>query len=294
METLESIRRRIRNGEDLHAIVKTMKIMAAVSIRQYERAVESLTEYNRTTELGLRVALSGWAQNQNNEKKIKNGSLGVIVFGTDQGMCGQFNDQIVLFALEQLDQIGIAPDRRVVVSVGVRAASRLGDAGQHVDDIYTLPGSASGITPLVQHLLLLVDRWRVERGIEQVYLYYNRPVRGIAYRPTTLQLLPISVEQLSREGTNTWPARSLPTFTMDRERLLTALIRQHLFVILFRTFAESLVSENASRLITMQTAEKNIEERLAEFYNVYHELRQNTITSEILDIISGLEALSED
>jgi F-type H+-transporting ATPase subunit gamma len=168
----------------------------------------------------------------------------------------------------------------------------LDEAGQTVEAIYPLPGSALGITPLVQRLLLKIDRWRIEREVEQVYLFYNQSVSGLAYRPTTLRLLPISIEQLSSEGGNDWSWSTLPTFSMNRERLLSALIRQHLFVLLFRTFAESLASENASRLMTMQMAEKNIDERLADFYKVYHELRQNTITSEILDIISGLEALS--
>jgi F-type H+-transporting ATPase subunit gamma len=59
MQTLESMKRRIHSAEDLQSIVRTMKALAAVSIRQYEKAVESLVEYNRTTELGLHVVLTG-------------------------------------------------------------------------------------------------------------------------------------------------------------------------------------------------------------------------------------------
>jgi F-type H+-transporting ATPase subunit gamma len=292
MDTLESLQRRINNAEDLHSIVRTMKTLAAVSIRQYDRAVEALVEYSRTTELGLRVVLAGWAQELGMEEKHYGSTLGAVVFGSDQGMCGQFNDHVIVHALDSLDDLQIDPKKRAVVSVGIRAAVRLDEAGQTVEAIYPLPGSALGITPLVQRLLLKIDRWRIEREVEQVYLFYNQSVSGLAYRPTTLRLLPISIEQLSSEGGNDWSWSTLPTFSMNRERLLSALIRQHLFVLLFRTFAESLASENASRLMTMQMAEKNIDERLADFYKVYHELRQNTITSEILDIISGLEALS--
>ena len=294
MDTLESLQRRIRNAEDLRSIVRTMKTLAAVSIQQYERAVEALAEYNRTTELGLQIVLTGWAQEQGLEGKHSGDRLGAIVFGSDQGMCGQFNDHVVLQAIESLDSMRIDPKDRALVSVGVRAATRLEEAGHIVEDVFTLPGSALGITPIVQRLLLIIQEWRSEREVEQIYLFYNRTAKGVAYRPTTSRMLPISVEQLPKGETKSWPSRCLPTFAMDRERLLSALIRQYLFVILFRTFAESLASENASRLVTMQMAEKNIGERLTEFYKVYHELRQSTITSEILDIISGLEALSED
>jgi F-type H+-transporting ATPase subunit gamma len=79
---------------------------------------------------------------------------------------------------------------------------------------------------------------------------------------------------------------------MDRDQLFSALIRQYLFVSLFRACAESLASENASRLAAMQGAERNIEERLEELQTQFHQQRQMTITEELLDIVAGFEALS--
>jgi F-type H+-transporting ATPase subunit gamma len=84
----------------------------------------------------------------------------------------------------------------------------------------------------------------------------------------------------------------LPLFSMDRDQLFSALIRQYLFVSLFRACAESLASENASRLAAMQGAERNIEERLEELQTQFHQQRQMTITEELLDIVAGFEALS--
>jgi hypothetical protein len=83
-------------------------------------------------------------------------------------------------------------------------------------------------------------------------------------------------------------------YTMDHERLLSRLVSQYLFAQLYRAYAESLASENASRLMTMQAAEKNIEERLDELNAVYHGQRQDAITSELLDIVSGVEALGDE
>jgi F-type H+-transporting ATPase subunit gamma len=80
---------------------------------------------------------------------------------------------------------------------------------------------------------------------------------------------------------------------MDRSQLLAALIRQYLFVQLYRACAESLASENTSRLLTMQTAEKNIDERIDELNISYHSRRQEAITGELLDVISGFEVLSK-
>ena len=80
---------------------------------------------------------------------------------------------------------------------------------------------------------------------------------------------------------------------MPAERLLSHLVRQYLFVSLFRACAESLASENASRIAAMQAAEKNIEERLDEFQDAFNKMRQSAITEELLDIVAGFEALRD-
>ena len=82
-------------------------------------------------------------------------------------------------------------------------------------------------------------------------------------------------------------------FTMEESELFQRLIREYLFVSLFRAFAESLASENASRLASMQVAERNIEEHLHALTTESRQLRQMTITSELLDIISAYEALRD-
>jgi F-type H+-transporting ATPase subunit gamma len=81
---------------------------------------------------------------------------------------------------------------------------------------------------------------------------------------------------------------------MDVDTLFSTLIRQYLFVSLFQAFAESLASENASRLAAMQRAEQNIGDRLEELNAEFHRRRQMSITSELLDIVSGFEALKEN
>jgi len=84
----------------------------------------------------------------------------------------------------------------------------------------------------------------------------------------------------------------IPTFRMGWEPLFAALVRQYLFVSLYRAFAESLASEHSSRLATMQAAEDNAEERLDDLQMRFNRQRQNAITEELLDITSGYEALS--
>ena len=173
-------------------------------------------------------------------------------------------------------------------------AGHLSDAGQHVDDSLPIPSSTAGITVLVQELLVKIHTWQAQSGrgqIDQVVLFYNQFVSGAVYQPCMLHLLPVDHDWLQRVGQQPWPTRMLPQFSMDRDQLFSALIRQYLFVSLFRACAESLASENASRLAAMQGAERNIEERLEELQTQFHQQRQMTITEELLDIVSGFEAL---
>jgi F-type H+-transporting ATPase subunit gamma len=81
---------------------------------------------------------------------------------------------------------------------------------------------------------------------------------------------------------------------VDWDSLFYGLIREYLFVSLFRALAESLASENASRLASMQAAEKNIEEQLSELKKQFHQMRQMAITEELLDIVAGFEALRNE
>jgi len=292
MQTLEGLKRKIGSAEDLQSVVRTMKALAAVSIRQFEKAVESLADYNRTILLGLQVALRNTPHGTATQPAT-GGRLGAVVFGSDQGMCGQLNDQIVAYALGAMDELGVPRDDRTVLGVGERASARLRDAGQPIEDTFAVPGSLAGIIPGVQQVLLRIQEWNAERGIERIVLYYSEQLSGAAYEPRTLRLLPVDRAWLDELQKEAWPTRVLPTFTMDWDELFSALIREYLFVSLFRAFAESLASENASRLASMQGAEKNIDERLHQLKGEFHQQRQMTITEELLDIVAGFEALRE-
>jgi len=301
MESIEDIRRRIKNAGDLHAIVRTMRALAMTSIRQYERAVESLTDYYRTTELGLHVVLTtavreGYVLPPASRKSPAERGTGILVFGSDQSMCGQFNEQIAAYAAERLARLGIAPAKLHVIAIGARAVPPLADHHLNVADLFDVPGSVVGITPMVQELLLRSERWRTsvtEAPIEQIFLFYNKLQSTVAYRPRMQRLLPINLKQLRHLEHQRWPSPVLPTFRLDWQPLFSALLREHLFVSLFRAFAESLASENAARLVSMQAAERNIEERMDELLKLYHHQRQNAITSELMDIISGFELLNQ-
>ncbi len=294
MQTLEALQRQMASAADLHTVVKTMKTLAAVNIRQYEQAVEALAVYNRTVTLGLHVLLSHRPAPVGRAAAPPDSRLGALVFGSDQGMCGALNEQIVAHALQAMDVLGAAPEARTIAVVGARVAAHFEAVGQPLAACFAVPGALTGITPLVQDLVLHLESWHRHRHLERLYLFYSQPLAGAAFRPHTVQLWPAQQAWHSLLAMDAWPSRVLPTFTMDWERLFAALMRQYLFVALHRACAESLASEHASRLAAMQRAEKNINERLAELQAQFRQQRQQAITAELLDIVAGFEALTQE
>lgn len=291
METSETLKRQIRTAEDLHTLVRTMKALAAVNIRQLEEAVHSLSEYQRTVELGMQVVLKQRGRTSITARTAPQESLGIVVFGSDQGMCGQLNDQIVSYALGQMAESAIPSERRAMLAIGARAAGRLEAAGQSLQALLALPGGTSGITPLIQDLLIHIEDWHHEQRLEKIVVFYCEHLSRAAYQPRRLDLLPLDRRWLDRIHHRKWPTHVLPTFTMDPDRLFSSLVRQYLFVSLYRACAESLASENASRLAAMRGAERNIGERIDELTSEFHQMRQMAITEELLDIAAGFEAL---
>jgi F-type H+-transporting ATPase subunit gamma len=220
------------------------------------------------------------------------GITGMVIFGSDQGLCGSFNDQIASYAGEKIyQQPGAKSERIVIICVGSRLCATLEESGHPVERAFPVPNSPSGVVGAVQDILLALDEFRDQLQMNKVMLFYNALLTTVSYEPHMVKLLPPDREMLLSLSQKKWPTRILPSFTMDRQELFSAFIREYVFVVLFRAFAESMASENAARLASMQAAERNIEERLDELNALFRRKRQDLITSELLDIISGFEAL---
>lgn len=290
MPTLEALKRAMRNVEDLQSIIKTLKSLAAVNIRQYEHAVAALTAYEQTIALGLQAVLRD--ETIRPAAPASMGRLGLIVFGSDQGLCGRFSEQSVDAALALLNAPAAPRQPSLVLAVGRRAANRLADVAQPVASTCPMPSSLAGVLPLVQDLLVSIDTWSTAYALSRLVLVYNHCLSGASYQPVIVPLLPIDLTPHQSLHRPRWPGRSLPIYPSARQELLAALLRQHFFVALYRAVTESLASENASRLVAMQAAESNIATRLDELRTLFRFQRQDAITAELLDMVAGCEALT--
>ena len=286
-----SLQRKIASAGDLQSVVRTMKALAASSIGQYEKSVLALGDYYRTVELGLGACFrenAPTARTAERKGQIDSSAIGGIVFGSDQGLAGQFNDVVADYAIETLAAL---PGKPEVWAVGERVRARLADAGLTVMGLFPVPSSVEAIAPLVGQIQIESEAERAKGGYARLYVFHNRPQSGAVYEPVGRRLLPFDSPWQLGMAQVRWPTANVPE-VMHAETTLRALIREYLFISLFRACAESLASENATRLAAMERANKNIDELVETLHGTFHRIRQSGIDEELFDVISGFEALT--
>jgi F-type H+-transporting ATPase subunit gamma len=296
-DTLSSLQRKISSAQDLQAVVRTMKAMAAASIGQYEKSVGSLEDYFRNIELGLfacfrqeDIATSDKILVHHSGLPVKSGITVAVVFGSDQGLVGQFNEAMAEFVSVELAKL---PGEKTLWTIGERIQARLADTELTLTNHFTLPNTLAAITPLVGEILLALESGYEQGDISEVYLFHHQPQSRDHYSPSKLRILPLDHHWRDRFTNIQWPNKNLPDVVGNTQQTLLAFVHEYLFVSLFRTCAESLASENASRLLAMQRAEKNINEMLDTMQHHFHRLRQSGIDEELFDLVAGFEVLHE-
>ncbi len=292
-DTLASLRRKIDGAGDLESVVRSMKALAAASIGQYEKSVLALADYYRTVELGLAVCLReriGVAPDPVARASKTATEVTVIVFGSDQGLVGQFNDVLAEFVTDALNAL---PGEKKIWAVGERIHTRLADAGFPPAGLFAVPTSVDAITPLVGQILVAGESHPDGDETGQLYLFHNGPKSGSEYEPVSQRLLPLDGQWRLRLTHLPWPSGNLPEVVGSGEQTLRALVREYLFVSLYKACAESLASEYASRLAAMQRAEKNIDELVLDLNQTFRRLRQTSIDEELFDVLSGYESSSK-
>jgi F-type H+-transporting ATPase subunit gamma len=294
VETLESLRRQLRAAEDVEAVVSTMKGLAAVNVRRYQRAADAMVAYVRTIELGLQAVLRQHPELLVPEPPRRGAAPRevLIVFGSDQGLCGPINRHVADHARDEVTAGRAPAGDRLVVAVGLRLAHELERVGLPPTVRSRQPATPEAIAPHVHDLVVRIDAWRRERTTSRVRLVHARPVqRGVlSYEPDAVTLWPLDPAWLADLRARAWPTRALPSFRGPWEAVFAHLVRERLFATVYLAEAASLASIEASRLVAMQAAEHNLEERLEDLHERFHRQRQAAITAELLDVIAGAEA----
>lgn len=290
-QTLETLNRNTKTLESIRGIVHTMKTLSAINARPYEHAVRSVEAYHKTILQSFRAF-----SHRNGPLFLKQNDTPaqvVVVFGSDHGMCGSYNENVAAEVSRYLGTLESAGDPPHVLCVGAQLNDALMGRNVWAESYLLPPASADGIGRISGDIVTRLDdiRQKSPFGEIAVSLIFTEQVLRGQHAPTTKMLLPLDPSIFGDAEDDPWISRSLPDFTMPPSDLLAALIRSHLFASIFRASAEALLTENAARLAQMQQAEQSVDDRLETLKSETRMVRQTDITNELMDVIIGFEAL---
>ncbi|MCG3268549.1 FoF1 ATP synthase subunit gamma [Yoonia sp. I 8.24] len=287
-QSLEVLARRTTSMQGIRSVVHTMKSLSVINAAPYEQAARAIEAYHQTVLTGLHAFLSQSPPMK--AQASRSASQVIIVFGSDHGLCGNYNDALAAQAAPNIDP------EKIVLCVGAQMAGALSDLGIKVEKTFMPPASVDGIGRLANLLTLELDGIRMKTpgsDIAVTVAFFAQGAQGLQTAEIK-PLLPLDAGLIEGFRSKPWVSRSLPFFTMPPDDLFLALIHEHLFASLYRAAAEAMVTENAARLALMQQAEQSVDDRLDALKADTRAMRQSEITNELLDVIIGFEALKKD
>lgn len=288
MKTVEQIESKQDSAESLHQIAGAMKNLSLSRHREFRDAVNAMESYRENVELGFRALLHGEPRRRFTvDRPDPNPVRIAIVFGSSQGMCGTYNEQLARFVADQLETAD------TLIAAGDHAHFTLEAEGLESDEIVGVPRGADDITDQVRALLTSLEDYRSDDAETAVRIFHHAPKSATTFEPRDRSVLPLDPEWLADLAEREWEGRSLPTVRMPYDDLLAHLIEEHLFVALFQAFAMAQAAEHSSRMVAMQSAEQRIEGRLDELEKEYNRVRQHQLTQELIEVMGGYEASRE-
>jgi F-type H+-transporting ATPase subunit gamma len=286
MAELRELQRTLDSVKALGDIVNAMRNLAAIYVRRAESALDAIRPYSEVVETSLAVLLKRTAIRESGESPA--GRRLALVFASDQGLCGTYNESVVQAALsfkkETADQVDfLVIGRRGHEILTMRDAEPVLSAPS--------PTGLEGIKIQVPELAADIFEKYVELGAVELYFIYNAYEGMGRFRENVRRVLPPTADMLSEGRDQAF--RGEPLLTAAPTELLGSFIEEYFFIELYRALLESHCSENGARLLSMTSAGSNIEERLLELTRQFQAVRQDTITAELLDVVGGAEALRQ-
>ena len=292
MDTLDSLKKELESTKNLQGIVSTMKSIAAVNIKKFEKTAINIVKYQSNIDLGIQAIVSQQPNiiklinylEQKTEKNTKKRDV-VIVVGSNQGLCGRFNDRVVEYYLNN----NKTDVNSYVISVGDRITSLLKAKKVKIEKNFSIPNSDDLINDLVYDLFGIIEQNL--NNLRKVLIYFTAHTSDGIGNLTKKRVIPLEKKYFEKLKNKKWPTNNIPYWRVQSKQLVSDLIDQLIFSNIYLTISSSMASEQRNRLITLQGAEQNIKDHITELTLRYNQKRQNVITSELIDVVSGAKAL---
>jgi F-type H+-transporting ATPase subunit gamma len=274
---------RITSLNELLEIVAAIRAIAASQMQQALRSLEAIRTYSEQ----IREALSEAATLLRPAGVIEAATLprksGLVVFGSEHGLCSGFNEHPLRVAERAT---AASEDGLVLIVVGTRGAQICSERGLRTDLTLPMATHCAGMTSAAHRIAGELYRMFSQRRIGGVEVVYARQAGGQLPHIERHRLLPLEASVVQKTS-----MRLPPIINLRPQRLFDDTAGEYFFATLENAAMQSFFSENASRFRTMEAAHQNIRNKSGELTKLRRRLRQESVTTEILDLISGSAAL---
>ncbi len=293
MPSLKAIRKRIQSVKNTQQITKAMKMVSAAKMKRATDSVQAARPYARTLTDMFHSLLARMEDREHpllqGRDEVKN--IAVVVITTDRGLCGSFNGgllrRVETFAWEKKDLRKEVQDVRVLV-YGKKGRDFFKRRSVTVDRVET-DMEAKRFYEYAQSLGREITTRFLAGEVDEVYLAYNVFVSAMTQKPVIERLFPFTAEAQSEV---TEPEALVDyVYEPDQRAIIDALLPRYLDTRLFQAFLEHQAGEHGARMSAMDNATRNAREVLDKLTLQYNRARQAAITRELVEIVSGAEAL---
>lgn len=274
MEQLPRLQARLANLRELRELIRALRGLAAAHLQEAQGSLDGLRRYTATVAHAIRAVASMDVPGDADGAGPAPAAGALLVVCSEHGFVGALNERLLDLAAERR-----AAGQRLVI-LGRRGAHLAEERGLSVDAQLAMATHPGGILRVAREVAgALADA----ATIDAVYAEYRR---GASFAPRHRRIMPLD-PALLHDGTAAAP----PVTHLPPSELLPALAGEYLVAEITHALTESLTSESAARLSAMDLADHNIGNRLDDLTRQERHLRQESITSELLDVVTGAEAL---
>lgn len=286
MPSLKDIRKRISGTKNTQQITKAMKMVAAAKLRRSQNAIVSARPYAYKIHSVISHLTEGGAfKHPLMENKEVPQKLLFVVLTSDRGLCGAFNTNIIKNADRFFKENKNKYEIINFIFVGRRGAEYFKKRG--VDPVEVITNLAADVNyDMAASLAKQIMDEFIGGGYDEVRMIYNEFKSAISQKVVAEKVLPIqkAAEQTVDQVLDY-------TFEPGAEVILDQLLPKHFAIQIYRAMLESLASEHGARMTAMDNATRNASQMIRKLTLTYNKLRQAAITKELMEIVSGAEAL---
>jgi len=277
---------RITSLNELLEMVAAIRAIAASQMQQALRSLEAIRGYSEQIHEALSEAATLLPPAGVSDTAAPPSKSGLVVFCAEHGLCGGFNELVLRVA----EQAAAASDGRlVVILVGTRGAQICRERGLSTDLALPMATHCRGVTDAAHRVAAELYRMFSERRVAGVEVVYAQHAGAQLPHIERQRLLPLDVP-VSQNA----PTQLPPIINLRPRRLFDDIAGEYFFATLENAAMQSFFSENSSRFRTMEAAHQNIQNKSADLTKLMRRLRQESVTTEVLDLISGSSALASD